>query len=198
MTRDGTAQVKKKQRNSKNVPVLSSKKDKRSEGVDEEPSESSKKYKHPHPLKRGVVFLARLPPTFTEGPLQQYFSQFGTVTRVRRKRSKKTGNPLTYGWVEFADYEVAGIVAKHANSYLLSGRRLYAERLEQGPETSMICSRRNSVYNHTRTKEDGIAYAKARSDIDLKNLSAERKSQLKECLNKQLKKCRGAGIEWSC
>ena len=59
-----------------------------------------------------------------EKSLKQYLSQFGTVSRLRIARNKKTGAMKHYGFVEFADKDVALIVAETMNNYLLEGRLL--------------------------------------------------------------------------
>lgn len=51
--------------------------------------------------------------------MKAYFSQFGTVTRLRLSRNKKTGAPKHYAFVEFSSSEVAGIVAKTMDKYLM-------------------------------------------------------------------------------
>jgi nucleolar protein 15 len=57
---------------------------------------------------------------------KSYFSQFGTVTRLRLSRNKKTGRSKHFGFVEFADKEVAEIVSQTMDSYLLYGHILRA------------------------------------------------------------------------
>jgi nucleolar protein 15 len=39
--------------------------------------------------KTGVVFLGRIPHGFYEDEMRSYFSQFGTVLRIRLSRNKK-------------------------------------------------------------------------------------------------------------
>lgn len=56
--------------------------------------------------------------------MRSYFSQFGTVTRLRLSRNKKTGHSKHYAFLEFADAEVAKIVAETMNNYLLFGHIL--------------------------------------------------------------------------
>jgi nucleolar protein 15 len=51
--------------------------------------------------------------------MKKYFSQFGTVTRLRLSRNKKTGASKHYAFVEFASAEVADIVARTMDKYLL-------------------------------------------------------------------------------
>jgi len=56
--------------------------------------------------------------------MRSYFSQFGTVTRLRLSRNKKTGRSKHYAFIEFSDGEVAQIVADTMNNYLLFGHIL--------------------------------------------------------------------------
>jgi nucleolar protein 15 len=56
--------------------------------------------------------------------MRAYFGQFGNVTRLRLSRNKKTGKSKHYAFVEFADAEVAKIVAETMHNYLLFGHLL--------------------------------------------------------------------------
>jgi len=73
---------------------------------------------------RGVLFLGRIPHGFYEDQMKAYFSQFGTVTRQRLSRNKKTGKPKHYGFIEFDSSSVAKIVAETMDNYLLMGHIL--------------------------------------------------------------------------
>merc|ERR1739838_424790 len=126
--------------------------------------------------------------------MRRFFKKFGVVTRVRRQRSKRTGNVRTYGWVEFADYDVAGVVADHTNTVFLDGKRLYAERLPQGHATSRLCHKSVSVKK--RNKESNLVKLKMRSDIDLSSISTERKQHMKQKLKNQLDGLKSIGIKW--
>ncbi|KAH7907281.1 hypothetical protein BJ138DRAFT_1160553 [Hygrophoropsis aurantiaca] len=78
-----------------------------------------------HPTKdKGVLSISRLPHGFYEDQLRGYFSQFGTVTRLRISRSKKTGRSKHYGFLEFDSSAVAQIVAETMDNYLLMGHIL--------------------------------------------------------------------------
>ncbi|WBW74920.1 nucleolar RNA-binding protein NIFK [Schizosaccharomyces osmophilus] len=72
----------------------------------------------------GVLYVGRLPHGFHEKQLQGYFSQFGTVLRLRLSRSKKTGNSKHYAFIEFESVDVANVVAETMHNYLLYGRLL--------------------------------------------------------------------------
>ena len=56
--------------------------------------------------------------------MKKYFSQFGTVRRLRLSRNKKTGASKHYAFIEFANGEVADIVAKTMHNYLMFGHIL--------------------------------------------------------------------------
>ena len=56
--------------------------------------------------------------------MRAYFSQFGTIRRLRLSRNKKTGHSKHYAFLEFASSEVAEIAVKTMNNYLLFGHIL--------------------------------------------------------------------------
>lgn len=56
--------------------------------------------------------------------MKKYFSQFGKVNQLRLSRNKKTGASKHYAFVEFQSQEVADIVARTMNNYLLFGHIL--------------------------------------------------------------------------
>ncbi|XP_026478559.1 MKI67 FHA domain-interacting nucleolar phosphoprotein-like [Ctenocephalides felis] len=76
--------------------------------------------------KSGVVYFGRIPHGFYEQEMLKYFSQFGKVKKTRVSRSKKTGRSKGYGYVEFADFDVAKIVAATMNNYLMGNRLIKA------------------------------------------------------------------------
>ncbi|KAI0733503.1 hypothetical protein C8Q72DRAFT_594380 [Fomitopsis betulina] len=73
---------------------------------------------------RGVIYLGRIPHGFYEDQMRQYFAQFGTVTRLRLSRNKKTGRAKHYAFIEFDSSSVAEIVADTMDNYLLMGHIL--------------------------------------------------------------------------
>ncbi|XP_058520317.1 MKI67 FHA domain-interacting nucleolar phosphoprotein isoform X2 [Ochotona princeps] len=78
-------------------------------------------------LTPGVIYVGHLPPTLYESQIQEYFSQFGTVTKFRLCRSKRTGNSKGYAFVEFESEDVAKIVAETMNNYLFGERLLVCQ-----------------------------------------------------------------------
>ncbi|KAM6131641.1 MKI67 FHA domain-interacting nucleolar phosphoprotein [Phoenicopterus ruber ruber] len=75
-------------------------------------------------LTPGVVYVGHLPRGLSEPQIYEYFEQFGTVTRLRLSRSKKTGASKGYAFIEFESDDVAKIVADTMNNYLFSERLL--------------------------------------------------------------------------
>ena len=60
----------------------------------------------------GVLYVGRIPAGFYEEAQYQFFSQFGTVTRLRLARSRRTSGYKGYGFVEFGDVEHAREAAR--------------------------------------------------------------------------------------
>eukprot|EP00850_Spirogloea_muscicola_P018821 SM000176S03152 [mRNA] locus=s176:240953:242782:- [translate_table: standard] len=58
-----------------------------------------------------------------------FFGQFGTITRLRLSRSKKTGKSKHYAFIEFESPDVAAIVADCMHNYLLFGAILKVKLL---------------------------------------------------------------------
>ena len=56
--------------------------------------------------------------------MRAYFSQFGKIKRLRLSRNRKTGRSKHYAFIEFASAEVADIVARTMNKYLMFGHIL--------------------------------------------------------------------------
>ena len=73
----------------------------------------------PTPKGAGVLYLGHIPHGFYEEQMRGFFTQFGTVSRLRLARNKKTGRSKHYAFVEFKHAEVAQVVAKSMNGYLL-------------------------------------------------------------------------------
>ena len=72
----------------------------------------------------GIVYVGRIPHGFFENEMRSYFSQFGDIRRLRLSRNRKTGASKHYAFIEFSDRDVAEIVAKTMDNYLLFGHIL--------------------------------------------------------------------------
>ena len=71
-----------------------------------------------------VVYLSHIPHGFYEKEMRGFFSQFGTVEKVRLARSKKSARSKGYAWIKFEDPRVALLVANTMDKYLLFGNTL--------------------------------------------------------------------------
>ncbi|KAL8934002.1 MAG: hypothetical protein Q9216_006118 [Gyalolechia sp. 2 TL-2023] len=72
----------------------------------------------------GIIYVGRIPHGFFEPQMRSYFSQFGSILRLRLSRNRTTGASKHYAFVEFASSSVASIVAETMNNYLLFGHIL--------------------------------------------------------------------------
>lgn len=79
---------------------------------------------------RGVVRLGRLPTGFYEPEIRKFLSQFGTITRLRLARSKRSARSKGYAFVEFKSHDVAEIVAKDMDKYFIMQKPISAKLLE--------------------------------------------------------------------
>lgn len=74
--------------------------------------------------KPGVVYVGRIPHGFFEHEMRAYFTQFGNILKLRLSRNKKTGASKHCAWIQFESTEVAEIVAKTMDNYLMFGHLL--------------------------------------------------------------------------
>ena len=82
------------------------------------------------PTKPGTIYLGHIPHGFFEPQMQDYFSQFGTISRLRLSRNRRTGRSKHYGWVEFTSKEVAEIVAETMDGYLIHPHKIVCKVVE--------------------------------------------------------------------
>lgn len=89
--------------------------------------------------KRGVIYIARIPPRMTPSKMKVLLSDFGEITRVylveedttlRKQRNKEKGKKnvrgrkrYIEGWVEFAKKRIAKDVAASLNNQRISNRK---------------------------------------------------------------------------
>ena len=87
-------------------------------------TKTKKKLKQKKPKQSRVIYIGHLPRSFEEPELLGFLSQFGVVTKIKLSRSRKTANPRGFCFCEFANSEVASIVAETMNGYFLQDKRL--------------------------------------------------------------------------
>ncbi len=123
----------------------------------------------PTPESAGVVLVSRIPYGFFEEQMRGFFSQFGTVTRLRLARNRKTGNSKHYAFVEFEAKEVAAIVAETMNNYMMFGRTIQCRFLlpsQVHPETFKNANRTFKVIPHARIHRDRVNAPKSEAQVE--------------------------------
>lgn len=139
-------------------------------------------------VDRAVLYFGHLPRNFSEGPLKGYLSQFGTVTRVRLSRNKKTGASKHYAFVEFADDEVATIVQETMDNYLIMGRLLRVKPVDKDDIHPKLWIGANRTFRKVpegriaRVQHDGpkTEEGKKRTERKLLERQQKKKQSLKE------------------
>ncbi|XP_077993727.1 MKI67 FHA domain-interacting nucleolar phosphoprotein-like [Glandiceps talaboti] len=143
---------------------------------------------------RGVVYLKHIPHGFFEPQMKQFFSQFGTVTRLRLSRSKKSGNSKGYAFIEFEFEEVAKIVAETMNNYLMYHKLLKCKFIPKEKVWPDLFKGWNRMFK----KPIAHKLALERHNSLIKNPERLEKSK-KKLLQKQKRtknRLRAMGIDW--
>src|ERR1700755_3064410 len=97
--------------------------------------------------------------------MRAYFSQFGTITRLRMARNRKTGASKHFAFLEFASADVADIVAKTMNNYLMFGHILKIRRIpdeQVHPQLWKNANRRFKVVPRARLEGGRVEQPKGR------------------------------------
>ncbi|ORY82574.1 hypothetical protein BCR37DRAFT_339376, partial [Protomyces lactucae-debilis] len=146
----------------------------------------------------GVLYLGRVPHGFYEQEMQSYFSQFGEIVQLRLSRSKKTGKSKHYAFIEFADREVAEIVARTMHNYLLASSLLQVKLMSEeeidakGGKQQLFkgAGRRFKVVPWSHIAKERVEKAKTTEQWEALQQKHEQRRQDK---NEELKK---AGIDY--
>jgi RNA recognition motif-containing protein len=72
-------------------------------------------------LSRGNVFVANLPPEFTDDELAETFDSFGMVLRASIARDPGNGKRLRYGFVDIATERAANLAVAAMNGAKIHG-----------------------------------------------------------------------------
>ncbi|OSS51775.1 hypothetical protein B5807_03993 [Epicoccum nigrum] len=112
----------------------------------------------PKATEPGVIYVGRVPRGFFEPQMKKYFSQFGRVLNLRLSRNKKTGASKHYAFVEFASAEVADIVARTMNNYLMFGHILRVALIPKEQVNANLFKGANTRFKvDPRNKKAGLA-----------------------------------------
>lgn len=147
----------------------------------------------PTPSGAAVVYLGHIPHGFYEEQMKGFFSQFGTVSRLRIARNKRTGRSKHYAFVEFKHREVGEVVAKAMNGYLLFSKVLVAKVMspeEVHPETFKDANRKWRTVDRVAIVRK--EHNRARTDDE----TAAREAKLLRADSAKRRKLAAAGIEY--
>ncbi|XP_045597079.2 neurofilament heavy polypeptide [Procambarus clarkii] len=141
---------------------------------------TGKKWLAGQEVKRGVIYLSRIPYGFFEAAMLKFFRQFGVVKNIILARSKKTGASCGYAYIEFEHYEVAKIVAKIMDGYLTFGKimkcqivppervsdKLFADRYIRPRNCPRVLSRTAAINQLNKRRTLGQARSRRRRLAD--------------------------------
>ncbi|KAJ8118649.1 hypothetical protein OPT61_g398 [Boeremia exigua] len=149
----------------------------------------------PKATEPGVIYVGRVPRGFFEPQMKKYFSQFGRVLNLRLSRNKKTGASKHYAFVEFASAEVADIVARTMNNYLMFGHILKCALIPKEQVHENLFKGANTRFKvDPRNKKAGLAMERgAERDVWEKRVANENKRRSGR--NKDLKETFGYEFE---
>ena len=121
-----------------------------------------------------VIYLGHLPVGFEDREITVFLNQFGNVKHCRVSRSKKTGRSRGYAFVEFADAEVAKIVAETMSGYFLLEKRLVCHVLPMDKvHEKMFFKARRIITKKDRQEVARTELNKRRSAEAMKEITAK-------------------------
>uniref|UniRef100_A0A6N2MCB3 RRM domain-containing protein n=1 Tax=Salix viminalis TaxID=40686 RepID=A0A6N2MCB3_SALVM len=145
--------------------------------------------------KSGVLYIGRIPHGFYEDEMKAYFSQFGTIKRLRIARNKKTGKSKHFGFMTFDDSEVAEVVAECMHNYLLFEHLLQVHVIPQEHVHPKLWKGFNYRYNPlNRLQTERKLHNKERTLDEHRRLVVRIMKQDQ----KRRKKIEAAGLDYEC
>ena len=147
----------------------------------------------PTPEGAAVLYLGHIPHGFYEEQMRGFFAQFGTVSRLRLARNKKTGRSKHYAFIEFKDAEVGGIVAKAMDGYLLYSKILVAKVL---PPESVHPETFKGANRPFRVIDTAAAKRKQHNKPRTAEEAEKREKRLVQAEQRKRKKLEAAGIDY--
>ncbi len=121
--------------------------------------------------------------------MREYFSQFGTITKLRLSRNKRTGASKHFAFIEFESEEVAKIVAKTMDNYLMFGHILkckYAPQESLHPTLWKGANKRYKKVPHTMLERKALEAPKTKEQWAKKTAKEQRKRERKAEEMKQI------------
>ena len=114
--------------------------------------------------------------------MREYFAQFGTITKLRLSRNKRTGSSKHFAFIEFESDEVAKIVAKTMDNYLMFGHILkckYAPQESLHPTLWKGANKRYKKVPHTMLEKKALEAPKTKEQWAKKTAKEQRKRERK-------------------
>ncbi|XPS77847.1 nucleolar protein [Ascochyta lentis] len=141
----------------------------------------------PKATEPGVIYIGRVPRGFFEPQMKKYFSQFGRVLNLRLSRNKKTGASKHYAFVEFASAEVADIVARTMNNYLMFGHILKCSLIPKEQVNENLFKGAGTRFKvDPRNKKAGLAMERG-AEREVWEKRVEKENKRRSGRNKDLK-----------
>ena len=140
-----------------------------------------------------VIYLGHLPVGFEEREITVFLNQFGNVNRCRVSRSTKTGRSRGYAFVEFADAEVANIVANTMSGYFLLEKRLVCHVLPKDKVYDLMFTKPKNVPSKLDKQK------KARNEVNKRRTAEKMKGITAKLIQREemkRKKLASLGIDY--
>jgi RNA recognition motif-containing protein len=121
--------------------------------------------------------------------MREYFSQFGTITKLRLSRNKMTGASKHFAFIEFESDEVAKIVVNAMDNYLMFGHILkckYAPQESLHPDLWKGANKRFRKVPYTMLEKRALEAPKTSKQWEKKNEREQKKREQKAEKMKEL------------
>jgi RNA recognition motif-containing protein len=121
--------------------------------------------------------------------MREYFSQFGTISKLRLARNRRTGASKHFAFIEFESDEVAKIVANTMDNYLMFGHILkckYAPQENLHPDLWKGANKRFKRVPYTMLEKKALEAPKTAEQWERKNAKEQKKREQKAAKMKSL------------
>jgi RNA recognition motif-containing protein len=129
-----------------------------------------------------LTTFSRIPHGFYEHQMREYFSQFGTISKLRLARNRRTGASKHFAFIEFESDEVAKIVANTMDNYLMFGHILkckYAPQESLHPDLWKGANKRFKRVPYTMLEKKALEAPKTAKQWEKKNAKEQKKREQK-------------------
>lgn len=160
------------------------------DGVSDDDSEDGgSKNNKKKPIKKHekptVIYVGHLPVELEERDVRTFLTQFGDVVHSRISRSISTGHSRGYGFFQFADPEVAKIVAETLQGYFLGKKRLVCHLIDKPDDglffdtDRLVAQRKNDLQAERKRRRENLGNASKMKEITTRLVQREKKKRKK-------------------